>query len=58
MITGKGPGGEGVLKRAVPRWLMEPEMRKLVGSFESAHQSHGGSGALYLRLKKNPDFRR
>ena len=58
VITGKGPGGEGVLKGAVPRWLLEPEMRKLVGSFETAHQSHGGSGALYLRLKKNPDFRR
>ncbi len=42
----------GVLKRNVPRWLEEPELRALVVSFTVAAQSHGGDGALYVHLRK------
>ena len=53
VITGKGKSnGEGVLKRAVPRWLSEPAMRSVVIGFEGAALHHGGSGALYVRLRK------
>lgn len=52
VITGKGVRGEGVLKQAVPRWLAEPVFRKRVIGFREAHVSHGGSGALYLRIRK------
>jgi Uncharacterized protein conserved in bacteria len=53
VITGKGRGGEpGVLRRHVPQWLGLPEFRSLVLGFEDAHVTHGGEGALYVRLRR------
>lgn len=52
VITGKGTLGEGVLKRAVPKWFSTPPFRSFVGSFEDAARHHGGQGALYVRLRK------
>jgi DNA-nicking Smr family endonuclease len=60
IVTGKGSGrGErdgaierGVLKRQVPLWLSLPEFRPFVVGFEDAHVSHGGQGALYVRLRR------
>jgi DNA-nicking Smr family endonuclease len=53
IITGKGTrSGEGVLKRQVPLWLALPEFRDLVIGFEEAHVTHGGEGALYVRLRR------
>lgn len=56
VITGKGrsPKSEGVLKRAVPLWLSQPGFALHVSGFADAAQSHGGAGALYVRLKKPP----
>jgi DNA-nicking Smr family endonuclease len=51
-IGGGGTRGEGVLKRAVPLWLKLPEFRDTVIGFEQASISHGGEGALYVRLRK------
>jgi DNA-nicking Smr family endonuclease len=52
VITGKGRGGEpGVLRRQVPQWLGLPEFRSLVIGFEDAHITHGGEGALYVRVR-------
>jgi DNA-nicking Smr family endonuclease len=56
VITGKGRRGDGesgVLKRQVPQWLALPEFRSLVVGFESAHISHGGEGALYVRVRRS-----
>jgi DNA-nicking Smr family endonuclease len=58
VITGKGTmsGGEferGVLRRQVPHWLSLPEFRALVIGFEEAHIGHGGSGALYVRIRRS-----
>lgn len=55
VITGKGSssGGEGVLRRAVPAWLATPPFRPLVSSYDHAARQHGGSGALYLRLRRH-----
>lgn len=53
VITGKGVRGEGILKHAVPRWLSEPEFRKYVGGYHEAHVTHGGGGALYVRLRNS-----
>ncbi len=51
VITGKGVRGEGILRQAVPRWLSEPEFRKYARGFHEAHVTHGGGGALYVRLR-------
>jgi DNA-nicking Smr family endonuclease len=50
IITGKGH--EGVLRRAVPRWLDEPALRPLVLAREEAQPRHGGEGALYVLLRR------
>ncbi|WP_346912015.1 Smr/MutS family protein [uncultured Roseibium sp.] len=56
VITGKGGGGfmdeRGVLRRVVPQWLAMPDMRSVVIGYEEAHASHGGSGALYVRIRR------
>jgi DNA-nicking Smr family endonuclease len=60
VVTGKGagkparetPSERGVLRRSVPMWLSLPEFRRFVVSFEEAHPSHGGQGALYLRMRR------
>jgi DNA-nicking Smr family endonuclease len=64
IITGKGKAigsqaahiGEaererGVLKRNVPRWLEEPDLRAVVVSFTEAAVQHGGEGAIYVHLR-------
>lgn len=54
VITGKGAsfGSEGVLRRAVPQWLATPSFRNLVSSYDAAARRHGGSGAIYVRLRR------
>ena len=54
VITGKGSsmGSEGALKRAVPMWFSKPEFRHLISSYETSAQTHGGDGALYVRLSR------
>lgn len=65
VITGKGsPEGarfdpesmfgssRGILRRLVPEWLSGPDLRFLVTGYTEAHPRHGGSGALYVRLKR------
>ncbi len=65
VITGKGATADlrdrpfelddrrdrGVLKRHVPLWLAEPDLRAVVVSFTTAHARHGGDGALYIQLR-------
>ena len=52
VITGKGESGNGVLRRQVPNWLNNNDMTNVVSGFQEAHISHGGSGALYVRLRR------
>jgi DNA-nicking Smr family endonuclease len=59
VVTGKGdskgahdPSERGVLRRQVPMWLAQPEFRHFVVGFDEAHPSHGGQGALYVRLRR------
>jgi len=60
VITGKGRGGEGagILRRAVPHWLGGRDLSRLVVSFGPASPSHGGDGALYVRLRSKAKARR
>ena len=64
VITGKGTTGtgdagfsmsgqgRGVLRRLVPQWLSAPDMRTIVVGFETASRTHGGEGALYVRVRR------
>lgn len=66
VITGKGTpkrdydeycfsdfeNSHGVLKREVPMWLSSGSLRHMVVSFQDASGSDGGTGALYVILKK------
>jgi len=52
VITGKGVGGDGVLRRRVPDWLADPPIRVHVAGVSEAHRRHGGEGALYVALKR------
>ncbi len=53
VITGKGQSsGQGVLREAVPRWLNEPEIRRMLRAFSHAAPKDGGEGALYVLLKR------
>lgn len=51
---GFGTVERGVLRKNVPMWLTEPELRAIVVSYTSAAISHGGEGALYVQLR-NPE---
>ena len=54
VITGKGVWREesGILKEMVPRWLNETPNRARVLAIATAQPRHGGSGALYVLLKR------
>ena len=54
VVTGKGSsmGSEGILRRAVPQWFSTAAFRGLVSGYEDASRGHGGSGALYVRLRR------
>jgi DNA-nicking Smr family endonuclease len=52
--VGYGTPERGILRRNVPMWLAEPELRAIVVSYTTAAISHGGEGALYVQLR-NPD---
>jgi DNA-nicking Smr family endonuclease len=68
VITGKGAAGgasrdenwtdtmgrseRGILRRNVPQWLSEPDVRAIVVSFTTAAIRHGGDGALYVHLRR------
>jgi DNA-nicking Smr family endonuclease len=61
VVTGKGARTSadadwlretGVLRRLVPHWLREPDLRSTVLGFEEAGPAHGGAGALYVRLRR------
>ncbi len=60
IVTGKGRravgdrerGQPGKLKSAVPEWLNEPLFRPLVLSVTHAQPKDGGTGALYVLLRK------
>lgn len=61
VITGKGrratddgpiPQRHGVLRHQVPQWLSQAPLGPAVLQVASAHQRHGGGGALYVYLRK------
>lgn len=52
VVTGKGVGKGGALKRLVPLWLGAPPFDTLLAGLATAQARHGGDGALYLYLRR------
>jgi len=66
VITGKGGARQnatqgdawwdsedvGILRRSVPRWLIEAPLRSIVMASQTAALRHGGEGALYVLLRR------
>jgi DNA-nicking Smr family endonuclease len=58
VITGKGlrrlgdEGQAGILRNAAPRWLNEAPNRARILAFAAAQPRDGGSGALYVLLRR------
>jgi DNA-nicking Smr family endonuclease len=52
IITGKGKNNEGVLRHALPGWLMTGEFKNYILTIHPAHVRHGGDGATYVLLRK------
>jgi len=64
VITGKGLATlrddrttiieRGVLRTMLPIWLNSPELSPLVAGWDQSAQQHGGEGAWYVRLRRQP----
>ena len=60
IITGKGIKNDndpwyeakGIIREALPKWLNHPEIRPFILSMSPATQTDGGSGAMYVLLKR------
>lgn len=61
VITGKGNNrsllpdekpSTGILRNQVPKWLATPAFRNIILQVHMAHLRHGGSGALYVYLRR------
>ena len=53
VITGKGTEGKGVLRNRFPEWLKTEVCSQHVLAFGQARAKDGGSGAFYIRLRRN-----
>jgi DNA-nicking Smr family endonuclease len=54
VITGKGIHSQGeTIKMSMEKWLREPYFSNNIIKYTDAKQKHGGTGALYIFLKKN-----
>lgn len=61
VVTGKGDMGagdvdmpaRGIIRRALPGWLNESPLDRMVLTCETAQIEDGGTGAVYLYLRRN-----
>lgn len=53
IITGKGSGGQGILRRRVPEWLKDYPLKPHILAISQASGKDGGGGALYIRLRRS-----
>ena len=55
VVTGKGLESGGTLRHMVPRWLNEGVNRERIVAYCPAQARHGGTGALYVLLRRHHD---
>ncbi len=58
IVTGKGFDDtlfstRGVLRKSVPNWLSDSEISPLILAYKNPSEALGGTGALYILLRKN-----
>ena len=53
IITGKGIEGRGVLRNQLPIWLKLEICAPHIVAFDQAQAKDGGSGAFYIRLRRD-----
>ena len=53
IITGKGTDGRGVLRNQLPMWLKSEICAPHIVAFDQAQAKDGGSGAFYIRLRRD-----
>jgi DNA-nicking Smr family endonuclease len=55
VIPGRGknsPDGRGILRQQIQYWLIRDPFKRVLLAFTTAQPQHGGTGALYLLLRK------
>ena len=52
------PERQGRLRRKLPEWLTEEDLRAFVAGYQPAHPRHGGGGAFYIRIRRSDRLRR
>ena len=53
IVTGKGVGGEGIIRKSLPLWCDSAEIKQHILQRTEAKPHHGGSGATYILLRKS-----
>lgn len=52
VVTGKGVGGEGLIRKNLPMWCDADDLKGHILQRSVARPHHGGSGACYLLLRR------
>jgi DNA-nicking Smr family endonuclease len=52
IVTGKGAGGEGVIRKSLPLWCEDGALRPHILQKAPAKPKHGGAGATYILLRR------
>lgn len=54
VVTGKGSsnGGEGVIRKNLPLWCDDKNLRSFILQVKAAQPKHGGAGASYILLRR------
>ena len=52
VITGKGKEGEGIIKNNIISWLNTKDLRNKILAVNYASKKHGGTGEIYILLRK------
>lgn len=52
VVTGKGKGGEGVIRASLKEWAHEPSIDHWVLKITQAAAEDGGAGAFYILLRR------
>ena len=58
VVTGKGPEGKGILRNQFPKWIKTEACAPHILAIGQAQSKDGGSGAFYIRLRRNRETKK